>query len=149
MKDFKSVVARRIKAARVAAGYGSQAALADDLGVDQSRVARWESGENLPRGSHRANLLKALHKKEIEIFGHEEASPTVASQPVSPDIIEAIERGAAQVLAGKTDDLSDDKRELIALIPRLEDGLVRQILGMLDEYRTHDSKSASRRRNTR
>ena len=121
MKDFKKVVAHRIKAARIAAGYASQAALADAINVDQSRVARWEVGEYQPRGELRSRLLKAIRKTELDIFGVAEP----AQAKTAPDILEAIREGAATVLGG---DLSPDKQKLIALIRDLPDSRVRTLL---------------------
>lgn len=112
--------------------------MAERLLVDQSRVARWESGENMPRGEWRKRLLKAIGKSEMEIFGHEEL-PRELPLHEKLAILEGLlrtqperqsERGAAEITQKK---LSPDKQRLMSLIPSLSDARIRILLDLADE----------------
>lgn len=48
--------------------------------------------------------------------------------------------------AAVNEDLSEEKRKLLAIIPQLDDGLVRQILGMLEDDRANQSETNRRTR---
>jgi DNA-binding transcriptional regulator YiaG len=43
------------------AARASQEDLALELGVDRATVSRWENGERLPSGPHRARYVEVLH----------------------------------------------------------------------------------------
>ena len=59
----------RLKAARLAAGFGSQQALADALGVGVRQVRRWES-ENPPRPQPEVGkALTRLLGQDLELLG--------------------------------------------------------------------------------
>lgn len=68
MANFKELVGKRIRAKREALGYSTQAALAKAIGVDRTRVAKWEAGNNLPTGELKATLLRLLNTSESELF---------------------------------------------------------------------------------
>jgi transcriptional regulator with XRE-family HTH domain len=46
----------------------SQAELADAVGVWQSSVAKWESGENTPRDHHKIKIAQALKQDVRHLF---------------------------------------------------------------------------------
>ena len=46
----------------------SQAQLAEIIGVNQSSVAKWESGENIPRDHHKVKLATALRQEVRHLF---------------------------------------------------------------------------------
>lgn len=68
MDNFKRRIGKKIKARRLEVGFDTQAALAKAIHVDQSRVARWESGTNLPDTSLRAELCRALKIDDDYLF---------------------------------------------------------------------------------
>ena len=57
---------------RLAAGL-SQKNLADKLGIVQSAISAWESGEKMPRASQLPALAKALGCSIDELYNGEEA----------------------------------------------------------------------------
>lgn len=87
-KDF----GRRLKRARQAAGFVTQADLADALGVDRSTVGAWESGRQYPQ-----RFIGAL---ENLLGGLDDDQP-----PIDPELSRRISQ------------LSDDQRDY--LIARL------------------------------
>lgn len=152
METIEELLAKNIRLRRIDKGW-TQEKLAEEAGMHPVSINRIETLQRAAGKKAVGLIADALGCSPEDLYRSPDNRST---QPVSPDIIEAIERGAAQVLSSKVSSpaaeyeaLSDDKRELIALIPRLEDGLVRQILGMLDEYRANDSESTRRRRHTR
>jgi transcriptional regulator with XRE-family HTH domain len=74
LKTFKELVGERIKARRIALKM-TQQELADSLETDQSRIARWEAGKNLPDKAFRPSLSKALSASIDEIFAVTESTP--------------------------------------------------------------------------
>jgi transcriptional regulator with XRE-family HTH domain len=78
-------VGKKIRARRKELGFKTQADLAVAVGTDASRVSRWESGEEQPRG-FRARL--------IEVLGVDRAFlddvPDPASGPTIADAIEVL-----------------------------------------------------------
>lgn len=46
----------------------SQLALANEIGVSQQAVARWESGKSAPRWHHQAAIAKAFDAPHVAIF---------------------------------------------------------------------------------
>lgn len=73
-------------------------------------------------------------------------------QALDPDLIEAIERGVAQVtgrnrIAEPSKDyasLSSDKQKLISLVPLLDDGVALGILRTVEQFLADKSKNRSR-----
>lgn len=59
--DLLAGFAVRVKAARVAAGYKSQRALADALGISHHSVSVWEKGRNFAHAPDLYALSKVLH----------------------------------------------------------------------------------------
>lgn len=57
-----------IRNGRIAAGYATQAALADKLGVRQSTVARWEAGLIGPRDAMKQRLAGLLGQDVRQLF---------------------------------------------------------------------------------
>jgi DNA-binding transcriptional regulator YiaG len=78
--SYKKLVGDRIKAARIKAGFANQEALAVRLNVDRTRVSRWESGENLPKGKLATQLLKAVRASQEEIFAVTVRDPEPGSE---------------------------------------------------------------------
>ena len=62
-----------LKKKRLAAGL-SQKELADKLGIVQSAVSAWESGEKMPRASQLPELAAALHCTIDELYQQPEES---------------------------------------------------------------------------
>ncbi|MDT0424385.1 helix-turn-helix transcriptional regulator [Streptomyces evansiae] len=74
----------RLRAARIAAGYPSQQALADALGVGVRQVRRWESDTPpWPQGDMQQALTRALGQ-DLTALGFSPAGPSVNRPSVSP-----------------------------------------------------------------
>lgn len=64
-----------LKSRRIALGL-SQAELADKLGIVQSAISAWESGEKMPRASQLPALAEALSCTIDELYRDEAVSVT-------------------------------------------------------------------------
>ena len=62
----------RLRAAREAAGFASQQALADDLGVAQSTIANWEGGRREPNYALTLRLCERLQVSVDYLLGRTE-----------------------------------------------------------------------------
>lgn len=71
MKTFKELFGERIQSFRIKAGFPSQQALAEAMGIDRARVSDWERGKHEPKGELRITLLRLIKASENEIFGTE------------------------------------------------------------------------------
>ena len=80
---------RRISELREARGLGTHKALADLVGVSQSSVSQWESGDTSPKGARRELLAKALGVSEADLFSDEMVPATPL--PIERQRLEAIE----------------------------------------------------------
>lgn len=89
MRLLKKRIGERIKALRKSAGYPSQAAFAEAIGVEQSTVARWESGRFMPLEEQLDNMATILNVSK-SIFLDDDFSPSKKSSKPA-DIIEKIE----------------------------------------------------------
>lgn len=69
-----STLGGNIKAARLAAGFRTQEALADELGVSRAAISQWERGETLPEPKRIPHLVKAL-RTTWEALSGEKAGP--------------------------------------------------------------------------
>lgn len=73
MRYSKEVLTTKgLREKRLAAGL-SQKNLADKLGIVQSAISAWESGEKMPRASQLPALAKALNCSIDELYNGEEA----------------------------------------------------------------------------
>lgn len=67
MEELTRVWGSNIENGRRALGM-SQAELADAVGVWQSSVAKWESGDNIPRDRHKVRIAQALRQDVRTLF---------------------------------------------------------------------------------
>lgn len=65
VEDIKRAIADAIKRERIRV-YGTQAALAAQIGKPQATVSRWESGDQTPSYEHLVLLAGAFHKTVAE-----------------------------------------------------------------------------------
>lgn len=78
MRYSKEVLTTKgLREKRLAAGL-SQKNLADKLGIVQSAISAWESGEKMPRASQLPALAKALSCSIDELYNGGETNETVA-----------------------------------------------------------------------
>lgn len=66
-------ITKGLKKKRLAAGL-SQKELADKLGIVQSAISAWESGEKMPRAAQLPELAAALHCTIDELYQPPEES---------------------------------------------------------------------------
>lgn len=66
-------ITKSLKKKRLAAGL-SQKELADKLGIVQSAISAWESGEKMPRAAQLPELAAALHCTIDELYQPPEES---------------------------------------------------------------------------
>ena len=66
-------ITKGLKKKRLAAGL-SQKELADKLGIVQSAISAWESGEKMPRAAQLPELAAALHCTIDELYQPPEGS---------------------------------------------------------------------------
>lgn len=62
-------IGERIRRARARRGF-TQYTLADRIGVNQSAVARWETGSRKPRYEHLSDIAKALGLSVARLVEH-------------------------------------------------------------------------------
>lgn len=105
-----------IKNVRRRAGFASQAALADALGVERSAVGNWESGRGVPSMAHAERFAVVTNRPRAEVlakFGY----PIGGGEPVSPPalpaewlaaISDAVRSGVAQGVAEVLDRLASE-----------------------------------------
>lgn len=60
---------RQIRAARQAAGFTTQEAFGQALGVEQNTVSRWETGEHQPTDGMKFKICLLLNRSLDELFG--------------------------------------------------------------------------------
>lgn len=65
--NFKIYIGNKIKNRRKEMGFKNQKALAAAMGVDETRISRWESGQNIP-DSHLRKTLCRLLKVDNQFF---------------------------------------------------------------------------------
>jgi transcriptional regulator with XRE-family HTH domain len=83
LDNFKRAVGERLRARRIMLGFKTQAKLAKALGVDQSRVARWESGSNLPDSNYRAKIHEVLGTDDDYLMGVSVEETLRSGQPLT------------------------------------------------------------------
>lgn len=105
-----------IKNVRRRAGFATQKALADALGIERSAVGNWETGRGVPSMAHAERFAVVTNRKRAEVlakFGYPigggEAPPAIVSLPeewqeaireaVASGIRDGVAEGVAQVLA--------------------------------------------------
>ena len=64
----KKGIAARLKAGRIAAGFGTQAALAKELGIELERYKKWESGRTPIPAEFVAAVCQAIDKDANYLF---------------------------------------------------------------------------------
>lgn len=126
---------KRLKAARKAAGF-TQARLGEFMDVDGVTVARWESGEFLPRKSAFPDLCRILAKDPAYFAGSDTPKASRSIETLAAEI----DRQAAEIARLKREaGLTGFKRELFDLIASLDEpnarGLVRIIRRALEILR--------------
>lgn len=90
-KNYKKLVGTRIKEFRERAGYSTQEDLARRMDIDQSRISRWESGQQMPTGEHKATLLRLLNKSSEDLFSAQNATTSLNVNNESKVIVEHID----------------------------------------------------------
>lgn len=68
MNETYRLWGENIAVGRKAVGYETQLAFALVLGVRQSTIARWESGEMAPRDHHKVSIAELLHQDVRQLF---------------------------------------------------------------------------------
>lgn len=83
METFKKIVGKRIARRRKDKDVDlpSQKKLAKAMGIDRTRVAKWESGANLPTGELKQTLLRVLKTTEEELFAMPEFDNDDGARP--------------------------------------------------------------------
>lgn len=66
---MKKEFGRRLKVARVSAGYDQQKIVADELGIDRTRYTKYEIGDNFPPLDVLANICKLLDVSADYLLG--------------------------------------------------------------------------------
>jgi transcriptional regulator with XRE-family HTH domain len=121
LDNYRKLVGQKIRQRRKELGFKTQADLADKIGVDSSRVSRWETGDDFPT-DYRAELLTHLKVSEEYLFGEKPAAPP---PPDSNSIFEYVKNLEAENKVLKSSALPSDlsliKRKLINKILDLSD----------------------------
>jgi len=115
LESFSVFLGKKIRDRRRACGFETQSALADAIGVDRTRVSRWEKGQNIPSKQLRETLKRILNVDD-SFF-----KPT-APGPLTPD-------KSLLIL------------EIVALLPGID---VNNLEVILDLLRAANSRSTSR-----
>lgn len=114
-----------IKNVRRRAGFTSQAALAEALGVERSAVGNWESGRGVPSMAHAERFAVVTNRKRAEVlakFGY----PIGGGEPLAdvpttlpPEWLAAIR---AEIASGVSDGIAEVLRLLRAegLLPEAD-----------------------------
>lgn len=143
MKTFKELIGQRIQEYRIRAGYQSQQALADAIGIDRSRVSEWERGVHEPKGELRARLLERLRATENEIFGI--PGPPDPRPQTKKKLAElTIEEFTKLVTAIFQSQLSEHEMELISYFRSVDD-VARNSITKLARRLSASNKLQSRR----
>jgi len=112
-----------LKNARKRAGFGSQAALAKELGTSRGAVGNWENGTDRPSMANAERLAVVLHRQRSEVlakFGY----PIGGGDPISelpmglpPEWLDAMR---AEIAAGVADGIATVLEQLRAegLLPK-------------------------------
>ena len=82
--EIRKIFAERLREAREKAGYKTQAALAEALGVKQSRVGNWESCANFPSHEEIPGLARVLKVSIDWLYGNSLYS---TKQPLEPNAL--------------------------------------------------------------
>lgn len=70
---YRRIVGARIRASRRDAGYATQAAFADAVGVTDASVSMWESGSTMPALTQQFKIADLVGCPHSELFGLDEA----------------------------------------------------------------------------
>ena len=87
--NFKDYIGKKIKKRRKQLGFKTQKDLAAALGTDESRVSRWESGQNIPDRTFKKVICKVL-KVDMQFFESIENNDEDASNKSTPELISSI-----------------------------------------------------------
>lgn len=79
VEDIKRAIAERIKENRIAI-YGTQEALARQIGKPQATISRWESGDQTPSYEHLVLLAGAFHKTVAEFVNLPYVTPPMPDE---------------------------------------------------------------------
>lgn len=77
--DIKRAIAKAIKENRERI-YGTQAALAAQIGKPQATISRWEAGEQTPSYEHLVLLAGAFHKTVAEFVNLPYVTPPMPDE---------------------------------------------------------------------
>lgn len=82
VEDIRRQIAERIKKHRIEI-YGTQAALAAQIGKPQATVSRWEAGEQTPSYEHLVLLAGAFNKTVAEFVNLPFVTPPMPDERVA------------------------------------------------------------------
>lgn len=107
MENYKKLIGKKIQKRRKEVGFPTQQSFADSLEVDQSRVARWESGHNFPDADSRDSIAKKL-KVGLEFFDVTDAPPNPSDSASKSKLIV----------------------DIVAILPSLDENQLGQVLAL-------------------
>jgi transcriptional regulator with XRE-family HTH domain len=135
LEKYKRLIGQKIRTKRKEKGL-SQEALGNLVGTDQSRIARWERGENLPDPSARVKLIEALETDE-SLF---DPSSKISATQLTPETLAAIQQATRDAVKASLEEVKglpnnfeyakpmSPKEELLSLIERLDSNGIDAIL---------------------
>lgn len=135
MDNYKRIIGKKIRERRLEMGIKTQGDLAKLLDTDQSRVSRWERGQNLPDQKYRKQLLDILASDENLLDIKEtRPKPEVTVGEMAPNEL-------IKLISG----LSDQETELLLAFRELKDLARNEVIELARELNSRtDSRSASR-----
>lgn len=124
MKSLRKRVGERIRKRRRQMGFESQKSLADALDIEQSTVARWESGKSTPIDDNLERLTSLLKIEPEQLFTQSE--PVFG---VQPEDIEHATKAEHRLSMRELADLTEHNKAMEARVNALE-ALIKQYGGM-------------------
>ncbi len=129
------MIGQKIRRRRIEKGFATQAELAKKLGTDQSRVSRWERGENLPDEMYHDALLEALESDDslLDIDVREKIKAKTVAEMAPDELIEAIAIATIEANLKQSDQLSHPEAELLRLWRKADDIVREDVMNLLSD----------------
>lgn len=93
MNNLKKTIGKKLRAKREEKGFSTQASFAKAIDADQSRVSRWETGDNVPDSSYRARINEVLGVTDDYWF----SDLTTAPPPKVTSLLEVIKNQEQEI----------------------------------------------------